>query len=218
VSIDSFIFDRPPSQRSKGFTLLEVLIAISIFAAVISSIYGVFTSISGTKDRLDNNSVTYHQARIILDRLGREIHGIYIHSAENSNILRGGVNEQGNVFLELSTTATSALNLDGAQFAFVRYDLAADPQKKDGSYVINRTEKTLWGRTSNQNFPAIRMAAGIKNLRVRYFSDGAWQDQWDQGRQKLPDMLEVLLSIYDKSGEEISFLTAFKIPVADGQI
>ncbi|MCW8859674.1 MAG: type II secretion system GspH family protein [Deltaproteobacteria bacterium] len=211
-------FNRPSTQRCKGFTLLEVLIAISIFAVVISSIYGVFTSISGTKDRLDNNSETYHQARIILDRLGREIHGIYVHSAENTNILRGGVNDQGNVFLELSTTATSSLNIDGAEFVFIRYDLVEDQEKKDGSYVINRIEKPLLGSMSNQNFPAMRLATGIKNFRIRYFSDQLWQDQWDQDQQNLPDMLEVFLSIYDNSGEEISFLTAFKIPLPGGQL
>jgi general secretion pathway protein J len=205
-------FDRSHSERSKGFTLVEVLVAISIFAIAISSIYGIFTSISSTKDKLDQNSETYHQARVVLDRIGRETHGVYVHKIDDANILKGGFNDQGLVFFELSTTATVSLNIDGIRFVSVRYELVADREREDGSYVIMRTEKPLLGSMSLQDFPAMRMATGIKNLRVRYFSENTWQDQWDEKLQGLPDMLEVLITAYDKNGEETPFLTAFKFP------
>ena len=205
-------FDRFRSERAKGFTLVEVLVAISIFIIAISSIYGIFTSISSTKDKLDQNSETYHQARVVLDRIGREIHGIYVHKIDDANILKGGFNEQGQVFFELSTTATVSLNIDGIRFVSVRYDSVADQESEDGSYVIMRTEKPLLGSMSLQDFPAMRMATGIKNLRIRYFSENTWQDQWDAKLQGLPDMLEVLLTAYDKNGEETPFLTAFTFP------
>jgi len=215
-SILSF-FERSSSERPQGFTLIEVLIAISIFAIAISSIYGVFTSISATKDKLDLNSETYHQARVILDRIGREIHGVYVHNGSDISILRGGLNERGELFFELSTTAASSLNIDGTKFVAVRYELVADRESKDGRYVILRTEKPLWGSLSGQDFPAMRMATGIKNFRIRFLSEKTWQNQWDEKLQGFPDMLEVLLTADDKEGEEISFLTAFKLPVAGSQ-
>ena len=207
-SIPSF-FKQSFSQGSKGFTLVEVLVAITIFALAISSIYGVFTSISAGKDRLDLNSETYHQARVILDRIGREIHGIYVHNSSDASMLRGGLDDRGNVFFELSTTASSSLNLNGAGFVAVRYELVADRENEDGGYVILRTEKPLWGNQSRQDFPAMRLASGVRNLRIRYRSEQAWQNQWDGKVQGLPDMLEVMLTLADKSGEEIPFLTAF---------
>jgi len=211
-------FDRSLSERPKGFTLVEVLVAISIFAIAISSIYGIFTSISSTKDQLDLNSETYHQARVVLDRIGREIHGIYVPKIDDANILKGGFNEQGQVFFELSTTATVSLNIDGIRFVSVRYELVADQESENGSYVIMRTEKPLLGSMSLQDFPAMRMATGIKDLRIRYFSGNTWQDQWDAKLQGLPDMLEILLTAYDKNGEETPFLTAFTFPaLKDGK-
>lgn len=212
-SILSF-FKRSFSQRSKGFTLVEVLVAITIFALAISSIYGVFTSISAGKDRLDLNSETYHQARVILDRIGREIHGIYTHNSSDTSMLRGGLDDKGNVFFELSTTASSSLNLNGAGFVAVRYELVADRENEDGGYVILRTEKPLWGNQSRQDFPAMRLAGGVRNLRIRYRSEQTWQNQWDGKVQGLPDMLEVMLTLADKNGEEIPFLTAFNFSAA----
>lgn len=228
-SILSF-FDRPFSARSRGgsestriscivrqtprgFTLVEVLVAISIFAIAISSIYGVFTSISATKDKLDLDSETYHQARVILDRIGREIHGIYIRSSNGANILNGGFNEKGLVFFELSTTAAVSLNMNGVEFVSVRYELIEDHESDNGSYVLLRTEKPLLGSMRPQDVPPMRMASGIKSFRVRYFSENAWQNQWNEKLQGLPDMLEIMITIYDKKGEETPFLTAFKLPV-----
>ena len=205
------------SERSKGFTLVEVLVAISIFTLAISSIYGVFTSISATKDRLDLNSEAYHQARVILDRIGREIHGVYVHNADDASILQGGLNEKGEAFFELRTTATSSLNINGVGFVSVRYELIEDRESEDGRYVVLRTERPLLGSNSRQEFPAMRMATGIKNFRIRYFSEKNWQNQWDEKLQGFPDMLEILLTTYDKSGEEIPFLTAFKFPAVGSQ-
>lgn len=204
-------------ERSKGFTLVEVLVAISIFTIAITSIYGVFTSISATKDRLDLNSEAYHQARVILDRIGREIHGVYVHNNDDASILRGGLNERGEVFFELSTTAISSLNINGVGFVSVRYELIEDRESEDGRYVILRTERPLLGSNSREDFPAMRMATGIKNFRIRYFSEQNWQSQWNEELQGFPDMLEILLTTYDKSGEEIPFLTAFKFPVVGSQ-
>ncbi|WP_321368634.1 prepilin-type N-terminal cleavage/methylation domain-containing protein [uncultured Desulfuromusa sp.] len=207
-------FDRPAAEQPKGFTLVEVLVAISIFTIAITSIYGVFTSISASKDRLDLNSETYHQARVVLDRIGREVHGIYKHSLDDANILKGGFNEKGQVFLELSTTATVATNIDGKGFASVRYELVEDNESEEGSYVIMRTEEPLLGTVGLDDFPAMRMATGIKSLSVRYFSDSDWSDKWDQSLQGFPDMLEIMITAYDKEGGEIPFLTAFKLPAA----
>lgn len=205
-------FDRRSSERSKGFTLVEVLVAISIFTIAIVSIYGIFTSISATKDKLDRDSETYHQARVVLDRIGREIHGIYVQNTEDTSILRGGFDENGQLFFELNTTATVSLNLNGIGFVSVRYELIEDNESEDGSYVIMRTEKPLLGSMSLQNFPSMQIAAGIKNFRIRYFSENTWHNKWDEQLQGFPDILEVLITIYDKSREETPFLTAFTFP------
>jgi general secretion pathway protein J len=192
---------------------VEVLVAISIFSLAIASIYGVFTSISATKDKLDLNSETYHQARVVLDRIGREVRGIYMNNSADSNVLKGGFNENGLVFFELSTTATVATQLTGAGFVSVRYELVEDDQNENESYVLMRTETPLLGSMSLADVPAIRMASGIKSFTARYFSEDNWRDEWDQKLQGFPDMLEIMMTGYDKNGEETPFLTAFKLPV-----
>ncbi len=52
-------------RTTGGFTLIEVLVAITLLSLVLTAVYGVFTSLSATEKRLHSDSEAYHQARII---------------------------------------------------------------------------------------------------------------------------------------------------------
>ena len=76
--------ERRDRGKSNGFTLVEILVAISIIAILMTTIYGIFTTVSNTKDRLDTDSEAYHRARVIFDRFGREIRGAYFNPSNDS--------------------------------------------------------------------------------------------------------------------------------------
>ena len=56
---------RPCSNR--GFTLLEILMAISIFAIVVSLAYGSYRSTFRIIDQTESQTKIYNQARITMD-------------------------------------------------------------------------------------------------------------------------------------------------------
>jgi general secretion pathway protein J len=64
------------SMREKGFTLVELLIAIFIFAIVISSVYGSYSAtfhiIQGTEFQLD----VANRSRIVAERMGEDLGSI----------------------------------------------------------------------------------------------------------------------------------------------
>ncbi len=200
-------------RQSGGFTLVEILVAISIIAILLTSIYGIFSTMSSTKDRLDADSEAYHRARVVFDRLGRELRGVY-HSQKNAATrFRGGVDSEGTPYLELSTTAVSPLSSEGTGFALVRYTLETDSEAKDGSKIMLRQEEPLLSRQESSNeATAMRLAPGISRFQVRFHVDGGWQDNWDAATSGLPDLVEVALTTVDDGGEETPFLTAFELP------
>jgi general secretion pathway protein J len=61
------------ARQSSGFTLIEVIIAVMIGGLLLSSIYGVFGVVSAARDRLEDEGILYHQARIFFDRVNGEL-------------------------------------------------------------------------------------------------------------------------------------------------
>src|SRR5660397_53375 len=93
------------SNSARGFTLVEVLVAISILAILMTSVYGIFSSVSLTRERLDADSAEYHRARVLFDRMGRELRGAYFRASDNNLVFAGRTVDDGPVELQLTTTA-----------------------------------------------------------------------------------------------------------------
>ena len=97
------------SDSERGFTLIEVLVAISVLAILLTSVYGIFTSVSSTRERLDADSAEYHRARVLFDRLGRELRGAYFQTRDKDLVFKASSADQNALELELTTTAVSPL-------------------------------------------------------------------------------------------------------------
>lgn len=201
-------------RKSRGFTLIEVLISISIIAILLATVYGIFSSVSGTKERLDADSAAYHRARVIFDRLGREIRGAYYQSARRDSVFRGGSDEAGRLFLELSTTAVSPISARGAGFALIRYRVGPDAEADNQSLVIERSERALIGRTQEtlETPQMMRLAPGIRNFAIRFYANGSWHTSWDATDSGLPQLVQLRLDIITEAGSDVPFMSSFKLP------
>ena len=207
-----FCFNRPQRRRARGFTLIEILVAISLLAIVLTSVYGIFGSVNATKLRLDSDSAEYHLARVVFDRLGRELHGAYYRGSDETTLFRGGVNDQGESFLELTTTAVTPLSAAGTGIAEVRYRLAVDMDSSEGSQVLLRSERprqTMSGEGDNR---MMRLAPGVASMTLRFYTEGHWKNEWDARQDGLPQLVEVALVVGHDEQRLTPFTTAFDIP------
>ena len=66
------------SGKNTGFTLLEILIAIFIFAVVMSTIFGTFNAVISRTDAIKNGMGGYEMARTCLNRIASDLNAIYI--------------------------------------------------------------------------------------------------------------------------------------------
>ncbi len=204
------------SERSglRGFTLVEVLVAISLLAIVLTSVYGVFSGVSATKLRLDSDSAEYHLARVIFDRLGRELHGAYYRRGDQTTLLRGGVNAEGESFLELTTTAVTPLSNAGTGIAEVRYRLATDHKSGEGGFVLLRAERPRQSATAAVDDRMMRLAPDIASMTLRFYTEGRWQDEWDATQDGLPQLVEIALVVGQDEQRQTPFRTTFALPGA----
>ncbi len=193
-------------EQPKGFTLIEILVAVTITVILLSTIYGVFTSVSSAKDRLEKSGEGYHLARVIFDRMGREIRGDYVDTSKAGSFFTGGVNDKGNPFLKISTTATTPQGGLVAGVAVVEYELVQDTENPDRKVLMRREYSAL--DPQGEDRPEYRLAAGIDGMKLRFYDGTNWADQWQTG---LPRIVEVTLTVL-VDGEEMPFVTSFEVP------
>lgn len=65
-------------RNSRGLTLLEVIISLSIVALIATLIYGAFDGMAQSKKALSRNNDRYHQGRSALARMAREIQSAFL--------------------------------------------------------------------------------------------------------------------------------------------
>lgn len=194
-----------------GFTLIEVLVAISILAIIMTSIYGVFSTVSVAGNRLEKDSAEYHLARVAFDRLGRELHGVHYRKADRTTWLRGGRDDNERPFLELTTSAVTPSSALGTGIAEVRYRLSQDTE--DGGAALYRGERARQAATpASGDAGMMRLAPGLELLTFRFRHNDRWQDQWDSDRDGLPQLVEVTLVTGRDPQRQTIFRSAFLLP------
>ena len=194
-------------KSSEGFTLIEVLLAVLIGGLILSSIYGVFSSVSGVTQRLEKEGEQYHKVRIFFDRIGGELSSLRLTPIGTQGILTSGTTLDGEVFLEFNTELVSPLLAQYGGISRVRYELRTVEEKK----TLYRSEQVLLADlASAEPLPFID---GLTSFNVRYYNQGRWQDIW-QGRLP-PQQVEISLEV-EVDGRSIPFRSSFVLPGVKG--
>ena len=70
-------------SRREGMTLIEVMVAMSMFAAVGALVYGGFAQTSRAKKQLETQLDRYHEIRTTLERMAKELSTAYVSMHQN---------------------------------------------------------------------------------------------------------------------------------------
>ncbi len=193
-------------MTDRGFTLIEMLVAVAVSALLLTTTYGIVTSVSRTRDRLSADGEGFHLARVINERLARELRGAYYSTTSAGSRFAGGLDEDGAPFLELATTAATPVS-GGSGIVVVRYRLSEDVE---GEKVLLRDEYPLNSQPASER-PEQRLAAGIEDLQLRFRRGTDWQPEWRSTEQAgLPDLVELTLTVKGADGL-LPFLTAVEL-------
>jgi general secretion pathway protein J len=194
-------------RPATGFTLIEVLVAITLVSLVMTSVYGIFVTLSDTQKRLLADSEGYHQGRVIFDRMAREIRTCYLDTGNSLSDFISGENSLGQPYLEFSST--SALTSGDAPGGVVRvhYELETDLGKQVGT--LYRSAQPLFIAEDLEQRQ--RISSDISALHWRFYDGNDWQDEWDSGETNtLPQTVEMRLTIHSDT-RDIELLSAFDL-------
>jgi len=198
------------NPKLNGFTLLEVLLAVSILAIIIAAIYASFSTAARNVEQAEAIRTSTDLARTLIAKISDDIHNAYCNSSMTTwkTVFYGKKQEQeagGNkhrldsIYL---TTLTNWRKPNSKEIDLweVGYYFK---EKPDGSgYTLMRHEK----RELNKNVPPLEggidyeITGAVQELHLRYLIGSTLIEEWGSSSQcRYPNAVEISLVLEDGS-------------------
>ena len=211
-----------PLVRRGGFTLLEILLAMSVLSVILLLLLSAFTGAARVRETLSSRSREFRQIRLVLDRVGTDLMGAFATSAREESAL--SLREDQLSGMPAATLTFTAFQLpDGdrgrppAEIVKIRYfpRIGADGvtldlhrEQSDLPFVVNK----IASREST-------VAEGLRGFRVELYDGTTWVKEWPAGggsKTALPKRAAVTL--VDARGETYRREVAIHLAGQEGNV
>lgn len=212
-------------MRARGFTLMEVLIAMTITTIIGGLVWSSFTTGFKAKEVVEQEADIYRELRTGMGRLTRELSMAFI--SENYDHTRYRDNQDRPTFFtgeknELSFTMLGhqRLMLDAKESdqSVVFYKVDADPEER-GVRSLVRCENPVIGEDSDRCIDNRweTLISNVKDIEFQYWDNQKkdWVDTWDTRRNEhpfqLPDRVRIELTAKNELGKDQKYVTQARI-------
>ncbi|GMU60671.1 MAG: hypothetical protein AMXMBFR34_24340 [Myxococcaceae bacterium] len=209
----------------RGFTLMEVVIAVAI-TAFIGVVLGVsFNTTINNKEIIEAQAEHYRMLRTAMNRMVREIGAAYVSDRYDSKRYRDAFDRPTNfvgardklLFTSLSHQRLYADAKESDQMV-VEYQVKSspDPKAKGRSDLVRRERAQLEERMDRGGTEDV-LFEGAKKIEFQYWNSDKkqWEDEWDTRRTErksvLPTRVKITLFAVDESGKEVRYSTQTRI-------
>ena len=227
--------DAGPPSGVEGFTLLELLIAIFIFAVVLSLVYTAYTGTLKNIGEVESRAEIYHMARIAMERMVEDLGSVYVSpregapkSEEDAPQPLRFVGEAKEIdsrradTLRFASQAHLAFDEDGNGAATAEIVYSVGEGDAGDGLVLYRSDIPILMAGAGEETGGLMLCDGLYSIRFIYYDDqGEEYDHWDssertfQGRP--PARVAIELAFVDPSEKApLKFLTGVALPVGRG--
>ncbi len=208
-----------------GFTLMEVLISLAILAGMSTIVWGSFSMTARTKRKVEDMEDRYHQIRICLNRMAREITMSYLSKNDQpfTTTPRTMFTHTGNSSVDelmFSNFGHVRMREEAKESdqGVIRYFSAPDPENSGQTNLMRRETRRLGSLKPAEEGPAYVMLEDVEELHFEFFDEqmNEWRDSWNTGSldgqpDRLPSKVKIELTLKDERGKEITFITSTRI-------
>lgn len=190
------------ASRDHGFTLIEILVALTIFSIMALLGYKALASVLDSRAAVSEHNQKWRAVELFFSRIERDLSSLTPRSIRN----------QANL-VEPPLYASRALGPNGAQLAFTRTGwsgaegAAADAQRIGYRLRGQQLQLLIWPALDQAPYSeavAYTVLEPVESMKLRYLdSAGSWYETWGSATDpKLPKAVELSLTL--ASGERLT--------------
>jgi len=187
----------------RGFTLLELLVAMTIFSIVVAAAYALFHASRAVQSRAEARAEIFQTARAALRALEDDLRGAVLSPSAFDTGLVGtnrGSEDEPQDKIEVLAVNQHTANVDEKN---PRIDLSkvtywiADGTSGKARGLVRERQHALNSQTvyTGREESVEEVAPDVVGLNLRFY-DGRWEDAWDSTQKyKLPKAIEVAVLV-----------------------
>jgi len=210
-------------KRCRGFTIIELLIALSILSVIAAAAVASFSSVNRIVDLQKRNDETVRDMRAFVERLDREINGaVYIERDRGTLFFsqrKDTTTGETNGLLFTTILPQEYLEL-GTRGEIVAIQYIVEQNESDSGLLVlkkrtlyNVLGKDFRGSTAGERTLPVPSGYGISEyiirddfsvFQLRFYSGGKWHTSWDSEKMDgLPESVELTFSLGERKYREI---------------
>ena len=196
-------------KSQKGFTLIEVILAMTIFALMATVLYGAFSLSHSAVEKSQRSFENNQKLRAVDELLGSYIRSAYPYrpSPQDGALLFAGEEA------ELTFVSSFSLAMGGRGMAKVRLFWEGDEKHAGLLRLEEETPVRVLSEEGNEGHEGLRnglvVREGVKEFRITYLDpqsdEEKWEERWDtKERNTLPRAIR--LHYLTKEGREVQWV------------
>jgi prepilin-type N-terminal cleavage/methylation domain-containing protein len=215
MNVRAYLFFNPPAQRdqtfqghdidSRGFTLVEVILALTIFALMGGILYGAFSLGHSAVEKSEANSARNQKQRATADLLGSYVRSSfpYRESAQDPAIYFDGDTDS------LTFVSAYSQGMGGRGMAKIQISQDEDGNGRSSIKVEETTPVRISTDAGAGMSHRIVLQDNVKEFRLAYLDpqseDEKWEDRWD-GKERRVLPRAVRFSYVAQNGKEVRWV------------
>ena len=214
---------------ASGFTMIEVMLALAIFAFITTIMWGSFAQTSNSKKVIQSEQERTHSVRVALMRMAREIEMAYLSDNENTAITNRRTFMVGSSRVDVdelmfSTFAHQRLRAGANEgdSSIISYFGARDPDDRRIVNLMRRETRRLQAEDpATLPGEAYILCPNVSKVKFAYYDHKKkeWATEWStldaSGMPFLPTHVRITLTVIDERGKEVSYSTDARIQITE---
>ncbi len=213
-------------RRQRGFTLLEVMISLTILSFMMIIAWSTLSSSVRAQRTFEQIQERNHEVRIALARMVRDVSSAYLSdfrpsgSSDARTMLIG--KPDGTVDeLRFTSFAHQPLWADAneSEQTLIAYFAAPDSEDRSKTNLVRRESRRLSNEDwEQQPAKADVLVRDVKRVELEYYDwkDNEWKERWnttsaDAEFNRLPYRVRIKITLVNERGEDFVFTTQARV-------